>query len=73
MKCLYVPFMEHRCSDELGEYEAFGIRVTTESGEEIASVSDVSIDGALVDEMCRQFNESELSPLRLLDMIDKHM
>jgi hypothetical protein len=69
MKCLYVPFIEYKCSDELGEYETFGIRVTTE----IASVSDVSIDGALVDELCRSFNEKELSPLRLLDAIDKGM
>ena len=69
MKCRYEAVKERVHTDELGEYETFGIRVTTE----IASVSDVSIDGALVDEMCRQFNERELSPLRLLDMIDKHM
>ncbi|MBR0442949.1 MAG: hypothetical protein IIX15_01275 [Clostridia bacterium] len=67
MKCRYEAVKERVHSDELGEYETFGIRVTTE----IASVSDVSIDGARVDELCRQFNERDLSPLRLLDAIDK--
>ena len=67
MKCRYEAVKERVRTDELGEYETFGIRVTTE----IASVSDVSIDGALVDELCRQFNERNLSPLRLLDAIDK--
>ena len=53
MKCRYEAVKERVHSDELGEYETFGIRVTTE----IASVSDVSIDGARVDELCRQFND----------------
>ena len=67
MKCRYEAVKERVRSDELGEYDTYGIRVTTE----IASVSDVSIDGAKVDELCRSFNERELSPLRLLDAIDK--
>lgn len=69
MKCRYEAVKERVHSDELGEYDTYGIRVTTE----IASVSDVSIDGAKVDELCRAFNECELSPLCLLDAIDKGM
>lgn len=71
MKCCYIAVKECLHADELGEYEAWGIRVTTAGGEEIATVSDVSPDGALVDELCRSFNERELSPLYLLDVIDK--
>lgn len=69
MKCRYEAVKERVHSDELGEYDTYGIRVTTE----IASVPDVSLDGALVDELCRQFNEQGISPLRLLDVIDKSM
>lgn len=69
MKCRYEPVKERLYSDELGNYEAYGIRVITE----IATVSDVSQDGEQVDELCRQFNEQGISPLRLLDVIDKNM
>lgn len=71
MKCRYVSIKERLHADELGEYETYGIRVTTEGGEEIAAVSDVSPDGCLVDELCRQCNERELSPIYLMDVIEK--
>ena len=71
MRCRYISIKEHLHADDIGDYESYGIRVTTESGEEIAAVSDVSPDGALVDELCRQCNERALSPLYLLDVIEK--
>ena len=71
MKCRYISFREALHSDELGDYESFGIRVLTASGEEIAAVSDVSPDGALVDELCRRCNEDAISPLHLLDVIER--
>lgn len=69
MRCRYETMKEKVHPDEMVEYKTYGIRVMVE----IASVSDVSLDKAFVDELCRKFNESELSPLRLLDMIDKSM
>ena len=71
MKCRYISFREALCSDELGDYDSFGIRVLTASGEEIAAVSDVSLDEAVVDELCRRCNEQGISPLHLLDVIER--
>ena len=67
MKCRYETVRENAHSDELGEYKTYGIRVLAE----VASVSDVSSDKAVVDELCRSFNERELSPLHLLGVIEK--
>ena len=67
MKCRYETVKEKVQDDDLGEYRTYGIRVMVE----IASVSDVSLDKAFVDELCRRFNACELSPLNLIDMIDK--
>ncbi len=67
MKCRYETVKEKAYTDELGEYRTYGIRVMAE----IASVSDVSLDRAVVDELCRRFNEQGLEPLYLLDVIEK--
>lgn len=69
MRCRYETMKEKVHPDEMGDYRTYGIRVMVE----IASVSDVSLDKAFVDELCRKFNECELSPLRLLDVIDENM
>ena len=67
MKCRYETVRENAHTDELGEYKTFGIRVLAE----VASVSDVSPDRAVVDELCRSLNERGISPLELLDVIEK--
>ena len=48
----YVMFEESLQSDELGKYQTFGIKVLNPSGDEITSVSDVSVSRELVRDIC---------------------
>ena len=73
VKCRYELIKQRMYDEDLGEYDTYGIRVRTESGEEIASVSDVSPNGSLVDKLCRECNERELSPLYLLGVIERNI
>lgn len=57
-------------SDELGEYISFGIQVTNQRGDKVASVSDISTKQDYVEELCRLFNKNNLSPLHLRDVIE---
>jgi len=66
----YFEFEETVCSEIIGKYISFGIRATDQNGNEILSVSDVSVDKAFVSGLCALCEKLELSPLHLVDVIE---
>ena len=69
----YLPFAEHLHSDELGEYDTYGIKAVDAAGKVLESVSDVSLDGEFVTELCRKCTENQLHPIHLMDVIEDHI
>ncbi|MBQ8388797.1 MAG: hypothetical protein IJX46_07725 [Clostridia bacterium] len=69
----YLLFEEKLCSDELGTYTSFGIKVLDPNGSKIISVSDVSTDKALVTKLCNLCTEHGLDPIHLMDVIEDNI
>ena len=67
---LYVTFKERLFSDELGPYTSFGIKAIDTSNKSETTVSDVSVNEAFVNELCRSFNLYQLDPVHLSDVLD---
>lgn len=66
----YIPVREELCSPELGAYVSYGIRAVLASGEEAASVSDVSPDFAFVQKLAALCTSKQLSPIHLHDVVE---
>lgn len=66
----YLPFVEKWCTDDIGTYTTFGIKVLDSDNSEVLSVSDVSVDRAFVVDLCRKFTDTQLDPVHLLDVIE---
>ena len=67
---LYVTFKERFFSDDLGCYTSFGIKAIDTSNNDVLTVSDVSVNEAFVNELCRSFNLYQLDPIHLSDALD---
>lgn len=66
----YIPVKEELCTPELGTYVSYGIRAVLASGEEAASVSDVSTDLAFVQRLATLCTLGQLSPIHLRDVVE---
>ena len=66
----YILLEEKLESSELVQYRSFGIKVVDGDGCEIMSVSDVSVNKDLVEEICKLCNEHQLYPIHLFDIIE---
>lgn len=66
----YVPFEEELTLPDLGKCRSFGIIALDEAGNTITSVSGVSTDRQLVEEICQRCTRCRLSPVHLNDVIE---
>ena len=66
----YVPFESKEIPGTTGVHTLYGIRVLNAQGHEIASVSDVSADRLLIDNLCGLCTNRQLSPIHLVDVIE---
>lgn len=66
----YIPVREELCTPELGTYVSYGIRAVLASGEEAASVSDISTDLAFVQRLAALCTLGQLSPIHLRDVVE---
>lgn len=66
----YVPFAEVFYSNDVGEYVSFGIVAKDKYNRDIMRVSDISVDEAFVNELCRIFNANQLSLIHFSEVID---
>lgn len=69
----YLPIKENLRSDELGTYISYGIKAFDTASREIMFVHDVSLNEALVTELCRSCTLHQLHPIHLLDVIEDNI
>ena len=62
----YSVIEEHLFSEDLGEYTSFGLLV---SGDQEIRLSDISPNREFVTALAMQFNELQLSPIHLSEVI----
>ena len=66
---VYTAVKQSLHSEELGEYQSYGIRATMESGE-VGFVSDVSTESDFVERLCALCNENQLDPEQLPEIVE---
>ena len=62
----------HAYDNEYGGYETYGI-TASRCGKIICTVEDVSLDREKVEQLVKRFNEGQLSPVHLDDMIENFL
>ncbi len=65
----YSTIEESFDDEELGNYISYGITVRS-NGETIMTISDMSLNRELVDELVSRCNSLQLDPLHLYDVIE---
>lgn len=66
----YLTYKENLQSSELGHYISFGIKVFDSSNCEVTSVSDVSVDQTLVENLCDVLTLYQVEPVHLMNIIE---
>lgn len=65
----YTAVCEKLYSDELGEYESYGIEIR-KNGELVCRVSDISTDKDELERLAELCEREELSPIHIYDVIE---
>lgn len=70
---LYIPVKQTLSSPDLGEYSSFAFfayQITENGAELITSISDVSVDEAVVSVLACRCTAGQLDPRQLLDVVE---
>lgn len=65
----YSVVKERIFSDTLGEYTAYGIRVT-HNGTDVDLISDISTDPKKADQLAKLCTDGQLDPIHIPDVIE---